>query len=73
MAVYNAFVMYKAENDTSLHLSDFRLEIIRGILTEYGSQRPTTIERPSTRDSSVRLTARHFPSLIPQTLQSKQP
>ena len=73
MAVYNAFVMYKMENNTSLNLSDFRLEIIRGILTKYRSQRPTTIGRLSTRDSPLRLTARHFPSLIPQASQSKQP
>ncbi len=61
------------ENNTFLHLSDFRLEIIRGILTKYGSQRPTTIGKPLTRDSPLRFTARHFPSLIPQTSQPKQP
>ena len=73
MAVYNAFVIYKMQNNTSYQLSDFRLEIIRQILTKYGPQRSSTIGRPSTRDSPLRLTARHFPSLIPQTLQSKQP
>ena len=73
MAVYNAFVIYKIQNNTSYQLSDFRLEIIREILTKYGPQRPSTVGRPSTRASPLRLTARHFPSIIPQTLQSKQP
>ena len=51
MAVYNAFVIYKMQNGISSHLSDFRLEIIRGILTKYGTQRSTAIGRPSIRDS----------------------
>ena len=72
MAVYNAFVIYKMQNNTSYYLSDFRFEIIRGIVTMYGSQRPTIIGRPSMRDSLLRLTAPHLPSLIPQTLLSKQ-
>jgi hypothetical protein len=38
MAVYNAFVIYKMQNNISLHLSDFRLQIIREILTKYGPQ-----------------------------------
>ncbi len=69
MAVYNTFVICKMQNNTSYHLSDFRLEIIRGILTKYGSQKPSTIGRLSTRSSPLRLTARHFPSIIPQTSQ----
>ena len=72
MTVHNAFVIYKIQNNTSYQLSDFRLEIIREILTKYGPQRPSTVGRLSTRASPLRLTARHFPSIIPQTLQSKQ-
>ena len=64
---YDAFVIYKIQNNTSYQLSDFRPEIIREILTKYGPQ------RPSTRASPLRLIARHFPSIIPQILQSKQP
>ncbi len=63
MAVYNAFVIYKMQNNISSHLADFRLEIIREILTKYGPQRSTTIGRSSISDSSLRLTAQHFPSL----------
>ena len=73
MTVHNAFVIYKIQNNTSYQLSDFRLEIIREILTKYGPQRPSTVGRLSTRASPLHLTARHFPSIIPQTLQSKQP
>ena len=36
-SVYNAFVIYKTQNNSSSHLSDFRLEKIRGILTKYGT------------------------------------
>ena len=73
MAVYNAFVVYKLQNDLSPHLSDFRLDLIREILTQFGSQRSTTIGRPPARPPSLRLTARHFPALIPQTTQLEQP
>ncbi len=73
MAVYNAFVIYKLQNDVPRHLSDFRLDLIREILTKFGPQRPTTIGRPSARPSPIRLTARNFPSLIPQTSQLEQP
>ena len=72
MAVYNAFVIHKMQNGISSHLSDLRLEIVREILTKYGTQRSTAIGRSSIRDSSLRLTARHFSVLIPQTLQSNQ-
>ena len=73
MTVYNAFVVYKMQNGISSHLSDFRLEIIRGILRKYGTQRSTAIGRPSIRDSPLRLAAPHFLVLIPQTLQPNQP
>jgi hypothetical protein len=72
MAVYNAFVIYEMQHNISCHLSDFRLEIIREILTKYGPQRSTTIGSPSISDSPLRLTTRYFPSLVPQTSQSKQ-
>ena len=39
MAVYNAFVIYKMQNNTSYDPSDFRLEIIRRILTKYRSEK----------------------------------
>ena len=73
MAVYNALVIYKLQNDLSSHLSDFRLDLIREILTKFGPQRSITIGRPLARPSSLRLTARHFPALIPQTSQLEQP
>ena len=72
MAVYNAFAIYKMQNNNPTHLSDFRLEIIREILTKYGPQRSIPIGRPPTRDSPLRLTARHFSALISQTSQSSQ-
>ena len=73
IAVYNAFVISKMCGNISLHLSDCRLEIIREILRKHGSQRPSIVGRPSTRDYPLRFTARHFISLIPQIYQSKQP
>jgi hypothetical protein len=48
-------------------------KIDQQILTMYGTKRPTTIGRPSISHCPLHLTARYFPSLIPQTSQSKQP
>lgn len=73
IAVYNAFVISKMHGNISLDLSNFRLEIIREILIEHGSQRPRIVGRPSTSDGPLRLAGRHFLSLIPHTCQSKQP
>ena len=69
MAAYHASVIYKMQNNIFSHLSDFRLEKIRGVLAKYRSQRSTTIGRSSVVDSPLRLTAWHFPALIPQTSQ----
>lgn len=52
---------------------DFRPEIFRGILTKYRTQRSCAVGRSSTREYRLRLSDRHFLSLIPQTSQSKQP
>jgi hypothetical protein len=46
-----------------MHLSDFRLEVIRSIIESVGSQKNEKKGRPSL-ENPMRLTARHFPSLI---------
>ena len=59
MAVYDEFVICKMQHDISRHLSDFRLDLIRGVLGKFGSQRPTTIGRPSTTFFPLRLFYKH--------------
>ena len=36
MAIYNAFIIYKLQNNISPQLSDFRLDFIKEILTKFG-------------------------------------
>lgn len=69
MLRYNAFPVYKIQNNISLQLSNFRLHLVREILTESRSKTSIYIGRPSIRSSPLRLTARYFPSLMLQTSQ----
>lgn len=46
-----------------MHLSDFQLEVIRSIIELVESQKNEKKGRPSL-ENRMRLTARHFPSLI---------
>ena len=40
IAVQNFYVMYKMKNQENLELSEFRLQLARGLIEEYGSKRP---------------------------------
>ena len=52
------------KNQQNLELSEFRLQLARELIEEYGSMRPQTKGRPSI-DCPIRLTARHFIAFIP--------
>jgi hypothetical protein len=58
VTLYNAFILYKLKTEKIMHLSDFRLEVIRSIIESVGSQKKG---RPSL-ENPMRLTAWHFPS-----------
>lgn len=66
VASINAFHLYKTQNSKNIQLRDFRLQLIKNILSKYGNQKRISIGRP-TIDSPLRLSARHFPSLVPPT------
>jgi hypothetical protein len=64
ITVQNSYAMFKMKNEKNLELSEFRLQLARELIEEYGSKRPQMRGRPST-DSPLRLTARHFIAYIP--------
>lgn len=66
MALVNAVYLYKTQNSKNLQLKEFRLQLIKNIITKYNNQNRISIRRPSI-DSPLRLSARHFPSLVPPT------
>jgi len=63
MASINAFYLYKMQNSKNLQLKEFRLQLIKHIISKYSYQKQISVGRPST-DSPLRLSARHFPSLV---------
>ena len=66
MASINAYYLYKTKSSKSLQLKEFRLELIKSIIVKYSNQKQISVGRP-TLDSPLRLSARHFPSLVPST------
>ena len=59
-------------NRRNIQLLDFKIQVIRAIFETYGSQRPIQTGRPS-NDPALRLTVRHFASIIPQTNLTTNP
>ncbi len=72
LVVLNSYLLYKMETGKRPELVDFRLQLIREILQSYHIPKPT-IGRPVHGYKPTRLTARHFPSLVPQTTERKTP
>ncbi|CAF3952270.1 unnamed protein product [Rotaria sp. Silwood1] len=71
MASITAFYLYKTQNSKNLQLKEFRLQLIKNILSKYGNQKHISTGRPPT-DSPLRLSARHFPSCVPPQRPQKQ-
>ena len=69
LSVLNSYILFKTMKHQNFQLSKFKLEIIRDLISKYGSKR-SHIGR-SLSAHPLRLTARHFPSLIPPN-ESKQ-
>ena len=63
ITVQNSYAMFKMKNEKKLELSEFRLQLAREPIEEYGSKRPQMSGRPST-ETPLRLTARHFIAFI---------
>ncbi len=66
MSSVNALYLYKTQNSKNLQLKEFCLQLIKNIISKYNNQKRISAGRPST-DSPLRLSARHFPSLVPPT------
>jgi len=66
MTAMNAFYLYKTQNSKNLQSKEFRLQLIKNFISKYGNQKRISIGRTST-DSPLRLSARHFLSLLPPT------
>jgi hypothetical protein len=62
MASISALYLYKTQNSKNIQCKEFSLQLIRKIISKYGNQKRISVGRPST-DSTLRLSARHFPSL----------
>lgn len=69
LAVHNAFIVYKVKNDSSLTYQKFRKDLVRQLVEEHHTPRkPSSGDRPPAYNP-LHLTARHFPSEIPVTVQ----
>lgn len=71
ITVQNSYAVYKIKTHKNLELSEFRLELARELIEEYGSMRPQTKGRPPI-DCPLRLSARHFIAFIPGTNVKKR-
>lgn len=67
MSLYNSFILYKIQTKEAPQLSEFRLKVVKKIIEKHGPQRkPSKGGRcPSDSDNPPRLTAHHFPRVIP--------
>ncbi|XP_042578774.1 piggyBac transposable element-derived protein 4-like [Cyprinus carpio] len=70
LAVHNAFIVYKVKNDSSLTYQKFCKNLVRQLVEEHHTpQKPSSGDRPPAYNP-LHLTARHFPSEIPVTVQT---
>ena len=64
ISLFNACVLYKLQKTgEKLALSDFRLNVVRALLEEFGAQKLDSRGIPLI-EISVRIAARHFPSKV---------
>lgn len=71
-SVYNSYVLYKKNNGTLSHLN-FRLQLIERLIEKGGMQSSHRYTKTvKTSENVIRLTGRHFPSYVPNTLLKKK-
>ena len=68
LSIFNSSLLYKGNTGKAIKLSDYRLQLIRETLQTYSAPKPK-IGRPALTNQPIRLTVRHFPSLVPQTAE----
>ena len=72
LCLLNAHAMYLTTTGNRVPLSKFQLEVIRQLLAKFHT--PSTTQKkgkPSNGMTPLRLTERHFPSLVPPTEKRK--
>ncbi len=72
VSVFNSYLLYKMKTRKKLQFIDFRLQLTRAILQIYSTPKPTA-GRHVLGSNPTRLTARYFPSLVPQTTERTNP
>jgi hypothetical protein len=70
LSILNAYILFKLKHSKTIPFGDFRIQLIREIIERYGQPKGPT-GRPTIGDNPIRLTARHFPSLVPSTSTRK--
>lgn len=66
ISLYNAYILYQVKTGKKPQFSDFRLNVAEQLIEKYHTPKGH-MKRPPTIDHPLRLTARHFPSLVPPT------
>ncbi|CAF3266116.1 unnamed protein product, partial [Rotaria sp. Silwood2] len=70
LSTLSAYMLFKVKHKKPIEFSDFRIELIRQLI-ERCAQPKNLIGCPTIGDNPIRLTARHFPSLLPPTATVK--
>jgi len=66
----NSYALFKLRHGSNVPFENFRIQLIRGLIERY-AQPKRALGRPVSGDNPLRLTERHFPSLVPPTAANK--
>ena len=70
LSTMNSYTLFKLKHGKNISFGDFRIQLIRQRIERY-AQPKRSIGRPIIGDNPLRLTARHFPSLVPAIAAKK--
>ena len=70
LTIWNAFILCNKTSHKKKSL-DFRLDLIEESIAKYKKTSIKSKERPSSEDTPLRLSARHFPDIMPATEKKK--
>lgn len=62
----NSYTLFKFRHGSNVSFETFRIQLIRGLIERY-AQPKSALGRPVIGENPLRLTERHFPSLVPPT------
>lgn len=67
LALYNALILYQVKTGNKPSFSDFRLKLVTQLIEKYSIRPTAASSHPPTVDNPLRLSGRHFPTLVTQT------